>query len=72
MISETLAAVEKNSKILEFFSTAAKDFFFECQKLRQKNLKPLTAAEKKSKILEFFSTAAKDFFWIFKNCGKKI
>ena len=28
MISETLAAVEKNSKILEFFSTAAKDFFF--------------------------------------------
>ena len=56
-----LAAVEKNSKILEFFSTAAKDFFFECQKLRQKNLKPLTAVEKKSKILDFFSTAAKDF-----------
>ena len=58
-----LAAVETNSKILEFFSTAAKEFFFECQKLRQKKLKPLAAVEKNSKILEIFSTAAKDFFF---------
>jgi hypothetical protein len=36
MISETLAAVEKNSKILEIFSTAAKDFFLNAKNCGKK------------------------------------
>jgi len=59
MISETLAAVEKFSKILEFFSTAAKGFLWMPKKwrtlLQQKNnITPLATVEHKSKILDFF------------------
>ena len=59
MISETLAAVEQFSKILDFFSTAAKGFLWMHKKwrtlLQQKNnITPLATVEHKSKILDFF------------------
>ncbi len=44
MISETLAAVEKFSKILEFFSTAAKGLFFGFSKTAAKKSKTLNCS----------------------------
>ena len=57
--TKSLAAVEKISKILEFFSAAVKGFYFFCRRKSKK--KSLAAVEKISKILEFFSAAVKGF-----------
>jgi hypothetical protein len=64
--AKSLFAVEKKSKISEFFSTAAKGFrlFFYRSRVRHFlgiHKKTLAAVEKKSEILEKKSTAAKGF-----------
>ena len=61
--TKSLAAVEKNSKILDFFSTAVKGFRFFCRSFWHSKKKSLAAVEKISKILEFFSAAVKGFYF---------
>ena len=58
MISETLAAVEKFSEILDFFQLQLR-VFFGCPRngeryCSKKNITPLATVEHKSKILDFF------------------